>query len=117
MEYKTKTHYQRIIRQSMLDLNVVCLKHTELTYRRIYNWLRKEGDIMEDDKYYLRNPLDAYEILHTVYWERIGRDYTPHLKQWDQSEFLQDVAQATAPGREAMWRLLDLTDPELMHPF
>jgi len=112
MEYKTKTHYKQIIRQSMWDLNQVCLKHTELTYRRIYNWLRKEGDI--EEKYYLRNPIDAYEILHVVSWERIGRDYTPHLNKWNQSEFLEDVERVTEPGREAMWRLLDLYDPELM---
>ena len=114
MEYKTKTHYERIIRQSMWDLNQVCLKHTHLTWRRIYNWLKKEGDIMEEQNYYLRNPLDAYEIAFCVSWERIGRDYTPHLPKWDQSEFLEDVERVTAPGREAMWRYLDLCDPELM---
>lgn len=114
MEYKTKTHYRRIIRQSMWDLNEVCLTHTELTYRRIYNWLCREGDIDIDDKYYLHNPLDAYEILHVVSWKRIGRDYTPHLNKWNQNEFLQDVTRVTAPGREAVHRLLDLTDTELM---
>lgn len=114
IEYKTKSHYKRIIRQSMRDLNQVCVKHTELTYRRIYNWLIREGDIDDNEKYYLTNPLDAYEILHTISWPRIGRDYTPHLKQWDQREFMEEVTRATEPGIEAMWRYLDLCDPELM---
>lgn len=108
---KSRTHCNRIIKQSMRDLNQVCLKHTELTYRRIYNWLRREGVIMEDDIYYLRNPIDACDILFTeVSWERIGRDYTPHLKQWDQNEFLEDVKRVTEPGREAMWHFYELDE-------
>lgn len=112
--YKSRSHYDKIIRQSMWDLNKVCIKHTQLTHRRIYNWLIREGDILEGDIYYLRNPIDAYEILFNVSWERIGRCYNPPLHKWNQSEFLDDVAQATEPGKEAMWRRLDLDDPEAM---
>jgi len=114
MEYKTKKEYDRVIKQSMQDLNQVCLKHTHLTWRRIYNWLKREGDILEDEIQYLTNPIDAYEIAYCVSWERIGTDYTPHLPKWDQGQFIKDVRRVTEPGREAMNRRLDLDDPELM---
>jgi len=101
----TKRHLESIIRQSLRDLDQVCREHTGLSHRQIYNWLCRNDHILPGQKYYLVNPIDAYESLFCISWEKMHTHYTPHLKKWDRREFVKDVERTTEPGREAQQQL------------